>query len=1054
MLIKFISWAVRHRLMVLLASALIAVGGIIGLRNLAIDAFPDTTPVQIQVNTVAPALVATEIERLITFPIEMLMGGMPGLTNVRSVSQFGTSIVTLTFEDGTNIWAARAIVDERLASLKLPDGVPRPIPGPVATGLGEVLHYLIVPDASKGPPADLMDLRTAQNWIVRPELRAVPGTADVNSWGGYEKQYQIRIDPTKLFSYDLTFQQILNAVRTNNLNVGGGYIDRQGDMLLIHGIGRTDTIPKIESIVIDAREGTPVYLRDVAEVVVSHELRRGMVTANGNGEVVLGLGFMRIGESSYDVTQRMAKQLDETANGLPEGMKVVPVYNRTELVDNVIQTVKGNLFEGALFVIAILFIFLGNLRAGLIAAATIPLAMLFAFMGMWPAGIAGTLLSLGAIDFGIVVDSSVVMLENIMQRLAHAQEHGDKRSREEIIREAAIEVRTPTVFGQIIIMIVYLPILALEGVEGKMFRPMALTVMLVLAGSLFLALTLTPTLAYYFLPKKIEEKDVSLVRLAKRAYAPMLAWVLKARVFTVTLGGMALAAAFWLVTSFGAEFVPQLSEGAIVIGALRTPGTSLEQAVKMNTMMEKYILTNYPDEVKNVWSRVGEPEISMDAGSSEVTDMFVTLHPRSHWKKAKQQRELVDLLSKDLKRFKGQTIWFTQPIEMRLNEMLTGSRADLALKLFGQDLDTLITKSKELETILKSIPGCADLTVEQVSGQPILQVRVDQQQLTRYGVSAETVMDIVESVSGKQVGDVVEDQLRFPLAIRLAEPFRRTVEDLSRVEVTAPMGDRIPLSRLANIVEVRGPKLISSEWGKRRISINCNVRGRDIGSFVAEAQQRIEKEFKLPPVGYRLKWGGQFENMQRAQQRLAIVVPIALMLIVLLLYVTYRSPRDTFIVFISVPFACVGGIIGLWIREMPISVSAAVGFITLSGVSVLNSMIVVSYLRTMMAKGIPTEEAIRQTSMTCLRTVMMTSLVASVGFIPMAFNTGTGAEVQRPLATVVIGGVMSSTLMTLFILPALYSLMATGFSSKRGDAEGSGEDEPQAVHELEHSLSP
>lgn len=1053
MLIKFINWAVRHRMMVLLACVLIAVGGVIGLRNLAIDAFPDTTPVQIQINTVAPALVATEIERLITFPIEMLMGGMPGLTNVRSVSQFGTSIVTLTFEDGTNIWAARAIVDERLASLKLPDGVPRPVPGPVATGLGEVLHYLIVPDGSKGPPGDLMDLRTAQNWIVRPELRAVPGTADVNSWGGYEKQYQIRIDPTKLFSYDLTFQQILNAVRTNNLNVGGGYIDRQGDMLLIHGIGRTDTIPKIESIVIDAREGTPVYLRDVAEVVVSHELRRGMVTANGKGEAVLGLGFMRIGESSYDVTQRMAKQLDDTAKGLPEGMKVVPVYNRTELVDNVIQTVKGNLCEGALFVIAILFIFLGNLRAGLIAAATIPLAMLFAFMGMWPAGIAGTLLSLGAIDFGIVVDSSVVMLENIMQRLAHAQEHGDKRSREEIIREAAIEVRTPTVFGQIIIMIVYLPILALEGVEGKMFRPMALTVMLVLAGSLFLALTLTPVLAYYFLPKKIEEKDVSLVRLAKKAYAPMLAWVLKARVFTVTLGGMALAVAFWLVMSFGAEFVPQLSEGAIVIGALRTPGTSLEQAVKMNTMMENYILTNYPDEVKNVWSRVGEPEVSMDAGSSEATDIFVTLHPRSHWKKAKEQRELVDLLSKDLRRFKGQTIWFTQPIEMRLNEMLTGSRADLALKLFGQDLDTLIAKGKELENILKSIPGCADLAVEQVSGQPILQVRVDQQQLTRYGVSAETVMDIVEAVSGKQVGDVVEDQLRFPLAIRLAEPFRRTVEDLSRVEVTAPMGDRIPLSRLANIVEVRGPKLISSEWGKRRISINCNVRGRDIGSFVAEAQQRIEKEFKLPPVGYRLKWGGQFENMQRAQQRLAIVVPIALMLIVLLLYVTYRSPRDTFIVFISVPFACVGGIIGLWIREMPISVSAAVGFITLSGVSVLNSMIVVSYLRTMIAKGIPTEEAIRQTSMTCLRTVMMTSLVASVGFIPMAFNTGTGAEVQRPLATVVIGGVMSSTLMTLFVLPALYSLMATGFSKRKNDEVAPGsENESQAVRELEHSL--
>jgi heavy metal efflux system protein len=747
---------------------------------------------------------------------------------------------------------------------------------------------------------------------------------------------------------------------------------------------------------------------------------------------VLGLGFMRIGSNSYTVTRDLRDQLDATAKNLPDDVKVETVYDRTELVDRVITTVRSNLCEGALLVVAILFVFLGNLRAGLIAAATIPLAMLFAFIGMWPAGIAGTLLSLGAIDFGIVVDSSVVMLENIMRRLAHAQEHGDPRGRDrrQIIKDAANEVRVPTVFGQLIILIVYLPILTLEGVEGKMFRPMAYTVMLVLTGSLVLALTLTPVLASFLLPRKLEETESLPVRAAKWLYRPLLALVLRNRLAVLGIAATVFVLAAMIAKNFGTEFVPQLSEGAIVIGILRVPGTSLEQSAAMNSQLEKHVRDNYP-EVRHVWSRVGEPEINTDAGSPESTDMYITLRPQEQWRPhIRTQRDLVEIMAKDIKRFKGQVVWFTQPIEMRVNEMLTGSRADLSLKLFGDDIDTLIAKSNELEEVLRKIPGCADLSTEQIAGQPILQVRLRQDELARYGISAQVVMEKLEAVSGKPVGDVVEDQLRFPLTVRLPDRYRSTPEGIASLSIAAPTGEHIPLTRLADIEEVRGPKLISSEWGKRRIAIQCNVRGRDIGSFVAEAQRRIDAEVELPS-GFRIDWGGQFENMVRAQRRLMVVVPLALVLIVGLLFLTYRNGLDTAFVFASVPAACVGGIVALWIREMPLSISAAVGFITLSGVSVLNSMIMVSSLRGIAGRGMAAVEAISTTWVSSLRTVMMTALVASVGFIPMATSTGAGAEVQRPLATVVIGGVITSGLMTLFVLPALYALFPRTLQRKQ-----------------------
>lgn len=1030
MLQSIITWSLSHRWLVICGALLLIGAGWLSLVGLNIDAFPDTTPVQVQINTVAPALVATEVERLITFPIELAIGGMPGLQDVRSISQFGLSQVTVTFTDDTDIYLARQMINERLTALEMPAGMPRPEMGPVATGLGEVFHYLLMPRANAS--TSLTDLRTTQDWVIRPELRSISGTAEINSWGGLEKQYQVRVDPSALYRHDVTFQEVVEAVKANNLNVGGGYINRGGDMLVVHGIARTVDLEQISNIVIASNEGVPVCVRDVADIAIGHEIRRGVVTAEGQGEAVLGLGFMRIGENSYGVTQQIREGFQRVVKQLPDDVEAVTVYDRTELVDDVIATVKQNLLDGALLVVLILYIFLGNLRAGLIAAVTIPLSMLFAFCGMYQIGLAGTLLSLGAIDFGIVVDSSVVVIENIVARLAHPRHDGkgDVISRLETIRRAAIEVRNPTVFGQLIIMIVYIPILTLEGVEGKMFRPMALTVVFVLTGSLLLSLTLTPVLASFVLPRKTSEEDVLLVRMAQWIYARVLRFALQARFAVLGLAGCALFLATLIAMGFGSEFVPRLSEGSIVVGIRRVPGTSFEQSSLVNSQMERALLAAFPSEISHVWSRVGEPEVNTDAGSPETTDMFVTLKPRSEWKKAKTQDELVQLMEIELKQFKGQVIWFTQPIEMRINETLTGVRADVALKLFGEDIDVLLSTAEKLEKLLGTIPGNADLATDDVAGQPILQIRLQQDEIARYGINADKVLDMVEAVSGKGVGEILEGQLRFPLAIRLPEELRASPQTIAEIMVTAPSGERLPLSRLAAVEEIRGPKLITREWGRRRISIQCNVRGRDVGSFVAEAQERIAQEIELP-TGFRIDWGGQFENMQRAQKRLMIVVPLALLLIVGLLFLTYRDGIDTVFIFTSVPFACVGGVVALWVRDMPLSVSAAVGFITLSGVSVLNSMVVVTALKSRLAEGLAMREAIEKSCVTCLRTVLMTALVASVGFIPMATSAGTGAEVQRPLATVVIGGVMSSTMMSLLVLPILYSLLGARAAGKQ-----------------------
>jgi cobalt-zinc-cadmium resistance protein CzcA len=761
-------------------------------------------------------------------------------------------------------------------------------------------------------------------------------------------------------------------------------------------------------------------MRDVAEVAIGHEVRRGAVTADGKGEVVLGLGFMRMGENSHEVTWNLKNKMEEIKTTLPRNFKVEAVYDRTELVDHVINTVRNNLLEGGLLVIAVLFAFLGRLRAALIVALAIPLSLLVAFSGMLRFGIAASLLSLGAIDFGLVVDSSVVMIENCVRHIAH----GDlrRKSKLEIVRDAAVEVRKPTLFGELIIMVVYLPILTLEGIEGKLFRPMALTVIFALFGSMVLSMTLMPVLASLLLPKKIEEREPLLMRLALALYRPVMRFSMKYKLLVLGFALCVLVVAFGLIApNLGSEFVPRLSEGALVVGVVRLPGTSVEEAVRYNTQMEQAILAAFPHEVQHVWSRLGTAEVATDPMGIEETDMFITLKPRPQWQKASTQEELVVLLERELRGFPGQRIEVSQPIEQRLNEMISGVRADVAVVVYGDDLDTLKRIGRDVGAVLQTVSGVADLAAEKMPRQPVLQIQVKQEEIARYGVPAKAVLDLVESIGSKPLAEVVEGQLRFPLVVRLPEPYRTSPEAIAALLVAAPSGQRIPLSRLATVEIVEGPSTITRDWGQRRITVTCNVRGRDLGSFVAEAQRLVAEKVQLPPQGrYHVEWGGQFENLQRARTRLMIMVPLAFALIFGLLYLTYGNVVDALRVFTGIPFAWVGGIFALWLRDMPFSISAAIGFIALSGVAVLDDMILVSYVRQLRRKGLPLDDAVQQAALTRLRPVLMTTLVASLGFLPMAFSTGVGAEVQRPLATVVIGGVIGAMVMSLLVLRVLY----------------------------------
>ncbi|HZZ79933.1 MAG TPA: CusA/CzcA family heavy metal efflux RND transporter [Gemmataceae bacterium] len=1034
MLNWIIDTSLKHRFIVIAVVLAFAVWGVFSMRYLDVDAFPDTTPMQVQINTVAPSLGPLEIEQQITFPIEQAIGGLPKLESLRSISKFGFSQVVVTFEDDTNIYFARNLINERLSTVELPAGLERPKMGPVSTGLGEVFHYVV-----SGQSSDVTDMRSIQDWVIKPKLKTVKGTAEINTWGGYEKQYQIRIDPNKLDRHKLTFDDVLDAVRKNHRNVGGGSVHQKSNIALVHGIGRTTNLDEIKGIVIASKHGVPIKVADVADVEFGHEIRRGAVTADGKGEVVLGLGFMLMGENSHEVTWALKKKLEEIKTSLPPEVKVEPVYDRTELVDYVIDTVKNNLFEAGILVIAVLFLFLGNLRAAFIVALAIPLSMLFAFSGMLRFGISASLLSLGAIDFGMIVDSSVVMVENCVRHIAH----GDlqKKTKLEIVRDAALEVRKPTLYGELIIMIVYLPILTLEGTEGKLFRPMALTVICALAGSMILSMTLMPVLASLLLPMKVEEREPLFMRIAHAIHNPILDFSMKHKAAVILLAlGILIVTFGFIAPSLGSEFVPTLSEGAIEINMVRLADTPIETTIAENTRIEQTILKAFPDEVEHVWSRIGSAEIATDPMGIELTDVFVSLKQRQKWTKAKSQAELTVLLQKELRPFLGVKMAFAQPIQERIDEMESGTKAAVAVKLFGDDIKTLQEKAQEIEKVLRTVDGNADIIIEPLTGLPILQVKIKQDEIARHGVPAKAVLDLVESLGSVRISEVFEGQFRFPLVMRLPEKYRGAVaggEDAKRLIEELPIitakGERLPLSRLATVQIVQDtPATVTREWGQRRIVVTCNVRGRDLGGFVEEAERKLKTNIAMPSSRYRIEMGGQYENLVSARTRLLIVVPVAVLLIGILLYMTYGNFIDMARVLTGVPFGAVGGIIALWIRDMPFSISAAVGFIAMSGVAVLDDMILVSYIRQLRAKGLPLDEAVRQASVTRLRPVLMTTLVASLGFVPMAFSNGMGAEVQRPLATVVIGGVLSAMVMSLFVVRILYLVFKTPADRQQG----------------------
>jgi len=1033
MLNRIIHWSVRHRVAVAILGLVCAVLGIHAFLNLPIDAFPDTTPVQVQINTVAPALSPVEIERQITAHVEQAISGLPGLREVRSISKFGLSQVTVIFEDGTDIYLGRQVVTERLGGVELPAGIERPELGPVATGLGEVFHYLVT-----GTGKSLAELHTIQDWVIKPQLRSVPGVAEVNTWGGDERQVHVVVDPVALDKRGLTLDRLIDAIEKNNASAGGGTLDQAGQSYLVQGVALVTKLEDVENIVVASDGGIPTRVGDLARVVEGRAIRRGAVTADGDGEVVLGLGFMLMGENSHDVTRRLKLRLDEVKKTLPAGVQAETVYDRTDLVDHVLRTVETNLFEGALLVIAVLFTFLGNWRAGLIVAAAIPLSMLFAFNLMLRAGITGSLMSLGAIDFGLIVDSSVIMVENTVRRLGEDQ---SARPREQVVEEAAIEVRRPTMFGELIILIVYLPILALEGIEGKLFQPMALTVIFALLGSLILSLTLMPALCAMFLPRRMPARENRVVAALQRSYRSTLRWALARPWVVLLVAGLLLVNAAVLATRLGSEFVPRLREGAIVINTVRLAGVSVDESVRYGTQIENTLLDAFPDEIERVWTRTGTAEVATDPMGVELSDVFITLTDRKRWTRARTQDELVRAMEARLSSLPGMRLVFTQPIEMRVNEMIAGIRSDVGIKLFGDDFETLRAKSREIERVMRDTRGAADVFAEQVTGQPVLQIEVDRAAIARHGINAHEVLHVVEALGTREVGVMQEGERRFAIAVRLDDQYRADVSAVGRILVTGGTGERVALGQLARISTVEGPSTIHREWSKRRIVVQANVRGRDVGSYVAEVERRIAREVALP-AGYFIRFGGQFEHLQRAQQRLAIVVPLALGLIFGLLYLTFRSVPDALRVFAAVPLAVVGGVVALWLRGLPFSISAAVGFIALSGVSVLNALVLVSTLRHMLGSGIPAGEAIPAAAERRLRPVLMTALVASLGFVPMALNTGIGAEVQRPLATVVIGGVLSSTVLTLFVLPVIYLLTERSRRDRGEEASSPGEEGP------------
>jgi len=1050
MIDRILSFSIQNHWLVIFAAIAVGTLGAWNFTRLPIDAVPDITNVQVQVNTVVPGYSPLEVEQRITFPLETAMGGLPKLDHTRSLSRYGLSQITVVFKDGTDIYFARQLVNERIqqAKDKLPPGVETSM-GPVSTGLGEIYMYSVEakPGAKRpdGSPYSATELRTIQDWIIKPQLRTVPGIVEVNTIGGFERQFHVLPEPAKLIAYRLTFRDVMAALATHNANVGAGYIERNGEQYLVRTPGQVNDLEGIRGIVVGSRGGVPIRIDDIAEVKEGPELRTGAATIDGK-EAVIGTAMLLIGENSRTAAQRVAARLAEIERSLPEGVVARAFYDRTKLVDATIRTVEKNLLEGALLVVVVLFLILGNFRAAFVTACVIPLSMLFTITGMVENHISANLMSLGAIDFGIIVDGAVIVVENCLRLLAEEQHRrGRVLNRQE--RFAAIlagsrEVIKPSLFGTLIIGVVYLPVLTLTGVEGKMFTPMALTVLLALTGAAIASMTLVPAAVALLVTGKVAEKENLFMRAALRLYAPVLDQAIRLRVAVVGLALLLVAMSGVATSRMGGEFIPSLDEGDIAMHAMRIPGTSLSQSVQMQEAVEKAVL-EFP-EVKEVAGKIGTAEVATDPMPPNVADTFILLKPKSQWPDPNRPKaDLVAAIEKRVSDVPGNNYEFTQPIQMRFNELISGVRSDLGIKIFGDDLDTLLSLANKVQSVVQRVPGAADVRAEQVSGLPMLTVKPSRAALARYGVTLAELQEVVEiAVGGKEAGLIFEGDRRFDIVVRLPEHLRVDLEALASLPIPVPLaaataGDTgrraivqtgsgaaapyVPLAAVAAIEAAPGPNQISREDGKRRVVVSANVRDRDLGSFVSEVQRQVTEQVKLPP-GYWIGWGGQFEQLVGASQRLAVVVPVALLLIFALLCMSLGSMGDATLVFSGVPLALTGGIAALALRDIPLSISAGVGFIALSGVAVLNGLVIISFIQRLRAEGLTIDQAVRTGATKRLRPVLMTALVASLGFVPMALATGAGAEVQRPLATVVIGGILSSTLLTLVVLPALYAL--------------------------------
>ena len=1031
---KLIDFSLNHRLLVLAAWLLVVAVGIRSLGQLPIDAVPDVTNVQVQILTQLPALAPEEVERFITFPVETAMSGLPRLEEIRSISKFGLSVVTVVFTEGTDIYWARQLVGERLAAAReeIPAGYGTPEMGPISTGLGEIFQFEVRTERPCGDGGDTaecytpMELREILDWFINYQLRAVAGVVEVNAFGGELKSYQVTLDPARLAAYRLTVGDVVTALSRNNRNVGGAYIAHAGEQYLVRGEGLIETLTDLAQVVVATRgDGTPIYTRDLGRIELAPMVRQGAVTRDGRGEAVVGIVMMLLGENSRTVTEAVKAKIEKIQSGLPPGVTIDPFYDRTELVDRTIHTVAKNLIEGGVLVVLVLLLLLGNLRGGLIVAAAIPLSMLAAFTAMRWAGLSGNLMSLGAIDFGLIVDGSVVMVENIL-RLLH-ERRDDGHSHLEKVRAAAHQVARPVAFAVGIILIVYLPILTLRGVEGKMFRPMALTVVFALAASLIAALTLMPVLASLLL-KRVREREPLLFRLARGAYGPLLRAATRKPAITFAVAVATFGASLAVVPFLGAEFIPRLDEGAIALQIWRLPSISLEESNRISTAVERAIRDRFP-EVKTVVSRTGRPEIATDPMGVEISDTYLILNDRATWR-FETKEALIAAIDETLKaRIPGAIYSYSQPIELRVSELISGVRSDVAINVYGDDIDRMHQVAEAIVAVVGRIAGAADAKAEQTTGLPVLRIRLDHAAMARYGLAADDVLDVVETLGGKVVGTVIEGQKRFALQVR----FDASVRDLDRVrDLAIPLPASatgrprlVALAQVATLDIVDGPAQISRENISRRTSVEVNVRGRDLAGFVAEAQAAVAKEVALPP-GWVLEWGGQFENLQAASQRLVVLLPLALGVIFVLLYSAFASGRLALLIYLNVPLALSGGLLALAARGYPFSISAGVGFIALFGVAVLNGVVLVSYIVDRQIQGMAPAAAAVEGAKVRLRPVLMTGLVASLGFLPMALATSAGAEVQRPLATVVIGGLLTSTLLTLLVLPAVYRWFVPG----------------------------